>query len=379
MREARERGRADGAAKGREDGYRAALHELAMRQLAVRQEPQPGEAPRRPLRLIYVTAGIDVPYPALDQAIIDGFTGLIDELHIARPSDDVAKLADEVRPDLVLVLNGGVLPADQVARMREAGHTTAVWFTDDPYYTDWTVEIAPRFDYVFTLEINCVPFYQEHGCANVHYMPFAADPAIFRPQRASSKYLTDICFIGTAFWNRVEMIDRLAPMLARRNVVISGWWWDRLRNYGKLADKIKLGDWMTPQETAQYYNGAKIVINLHRSIDDDTINVNSHKIAAHSANPRTFEIACSGAMQLSDMRPDLPSLYTPDEEIATYGSYEELAEKIEYYLTHEEERQRIATGGFTRTMRDHTYKSRLQSLLGIVFPELQVQQQASGG
>lgn len=141
-----------------------------------------------------------------------------------------------------------------------------------------------------------------------------------------------------------------------------------MKHYAQLSDKIKLGDWMTPEDTATYYNGAKIVINHHRSSDDDTINANSRKVKALSVNPRTFEISGCGTLQLSDIRHDMDQLYSPGTEIETYGSYAELMDKIDYYLRHEEERQRIALKGLMRTRKDHTYHKRLSSMLRIIFP-----------
>jgi spore maturation protein CgeB len=72
-------------------------------------------------------------------------------------------------------------------------------------------------------------------------------------------------------------------------------------------------------------------------------------------------------LQLTDVRDDLVNFYTPDYEIVTYTSPEDLVEKMEYYLIHEEERKQIALRGLYRTMRDHTYANRLSSMLAIVF------------
>ncbi|MCQ6559725.1 CgeB family protein [Paenibacillus mendelii] len=355
-------GREAGFRQGRNDGYRMGFCDAVLRGQPAASEPV------RDVKILYVTAGIGVPYPALDQAVIDALEGLVRGFSVATPSEDVVAIAKKVQPDLVLVLNGVVLPADKVKQLRQCGFKTAVWFTDDPYYTDWTITIAPRYDYVFTLELNCLSFYRKLGCEHVYHLPFAVNPKVFHPKHVPTSYQSDICFIGTAFWNRVELIDRLAPILMNRRVVIAGWWWDRLKNYSRLSDKIKLGDWMTPEDTASYYNGAKIVINLHRSIHDDTINANGRKIEALSVNPRTFEISGCATLQLSDIRPDINNLYAPDSEIGTFVTHDELIDKIDYYLRHDEERQRIALSGMMRTRRDHTYHTRLSTMLSIVFP-----------
>ncbi|MNV28901.1 hypothetical protein D3C71_1201070 [compost metagenome] len=75
----------------------------------------------------------------------------------------------------------------------------------------------------------------------------------------------------------------------------------------------------------------------------------------------------SGTFQLSDARDDLATFYTPDEEIVTFNTQQELMDKIRYYLANEEERQRIALKGLERTLRDHTYPKRVNELLTIIF------------
>lgn len=359
---AHEEGYRNGFIEGRREGYRIGFSDAVIRSLPKDEEQL------RDLRVLYVTTGIGVPYPALDQAVTDALKGLVRSLSVANPSEDIVRLAKEFQPDLVLALNGVVLEADTLKVLRDRGFKTAIWFTDDPYYTDWTVSIAPRYDYIFTLESNCVSFYRDLGCQHVYHLPFAVNPNVFHPKHVPTSYQTDICFIGTAYWNRVELMDHLAPVLKNKRVVISGWWWDRMQNYTQLSDKIKLGDWMTPEDTATYYNGAKIVINHHRSSDDDTINANSRKLKALSVNPRTFEISGCSTLQLSDIRHDMDQLYSPGAEIETYGSYAELIDKIDYYLRHEEERQRIALNGLMRTRKDHTYHKRLSSMLRTIFP-----------
>ena len=116
------------------------------------------------------------------------------------------------------------------------------------------------------------------------------------------------------------------------------------------------------------YNGTKIVINLHRSHEDDSVNNNHLKIAPASPNPRTFEIAASTTLQLTDARDDIARFYKPGVEIETYSSPQELLDKVEYYLTHEKERREIALRGLERTLKDHTYGKRINEMLTIIFP-----------
>ncbi|SFJ03536.1 spore maturation protein CgeB [Paenibacillus sp. UNC496MF] len=318
--------------------------------------------------VLFVATGKGFPYSPLDVAIADAFRGQVTQLTITDTKQPVAELALRIRPDVVIVLDGLEFDVAQVDRMREAGIRTAIWFTDDPYYTDITSRLAPHYDVVFTLELVCVDYYRQLGCPNVHYLPLGMDPASFRPRNPERAQRHEVCFIGSAYWGRVAIFDQVTRYLASRDTHISGIWWERLKEFRLIAPKIELGRWMGPLETAGNYNGAKIVINMHRSPFDETFNNNTGGIGAVSPNPRTFEIAGCGTLQLTDVRSDLVSFYTPGYDIVTYESPQEMIEKIDYYLNHEEERQLIAMRGMLRTMRDHTYGKRIEQLLGLLFP-----------
>ncbi|WP_410981738.1 glycosyltransferase [Bacillus cereus] len=340
--------------------------------------PNPSQGTQNPLcmqdnfkdlRVIFVSSEYDVPYWPLEQGIIDSLKKVVRELHVVSPKQDLLRVSQKVKPDLVLVFSGFKLPYYQVEMLKSIGIKTAVWMTDDPYVIDQSKKIAPYYDFVFTQEINCISFYKSIGCQNVHHLPLAADPNVFYPREVDEKYKTDILFIGVAFSNRVKFFDEIASYLANKNMLISGVGWKSLKNYHLLQQRINANHWLSPEETANYYSGAKIVLNLHRSHDDPTINKNSEKIEALSLNPRTFEISACGAFQLTDIRPDLRGFYKPGYDIDTYHTPKELIEKIEYYLENEQERKMIAVRALNRVQNEHTFSHRILDLLGIVFPE----------
>jgi spore maturation protein CgeB len=352
-------GKQAGANEGWMDGFRLGRSEKFLRELP------PDPCWRREINVLYVSSGIGYPYPPIDQAITEALSGLVGQLIIAGPGDPVSSIAAANNIDLMIVLNGVVLPPEQVMNVRNQGIVTAVWFTDDPYYTDWTIDIAPRYDYIFTLEKTCVELYRSLGCRHVFHLPFAVNPAIFHAQNVTIEYRSDICFIGTAYWNRVQMIEKLSEYLANKRTMIAGSWWDRLNPSAAalLKDSIRSEEWLSPETTAAYYNGAKIVINLHRASDDRTINFNGIQIGAVSVNPRSFEINACHTLQVMDMREDVSEHYRPNQEVLCYKSDNELLELLEYYLNHEEERREIAFKGYKRTMLNHTYRHRVHQML----------------
>lgn len=321
-----------------------------------------------PVHVLFVETGKGFPYSPLDEAVRITLSAFVQQLTVVTAHEPVAELASVLRPDIVLVLDGLQFDINQVITIRELGIRTAIWLTDDPYYTDITSTLVPHYDEIFTLERNSVAYYQQLGCPRVHYLPFCVMPTQYRPVNPERSSRKEISFVGSAYLNRVEYFNEAAPYLATKNTLISGIWWDRLDQYELLASKIKLDNWMGPEETALTYNASKIVINMHRAHDDKIFNSNNTGIPAASPNPRTFEICACAVMQLTDEREDLASFYTPGLEIVTYSSPQDMIEKLDYYLHHEQERKEIAMRGMYRTYREHTYANRIHTMLSLLFP-----------
>jgi len=89
---------------------------------------------------------------------------------------------------------------------------------------------------------------------------------------------------------------------------------------------------------------------------------------------RCFEATGCGAMLITEKSKNIEYYFEPDKECVTYIDEEELIEKIRYYQSHDDEREKIARAGHRRTMADHTYGKILErparSLAWIVGKEL---------
>jgi spore maturation protein CgeB len=325
--------------------------------------PKYYQSNKRKIKVLFVKSGNGMPYPPLENSIVKALNQCVRDVKVVTLKHDLVNISKSYMPDIALFFSSGVyLEHYKIEGLKRLGIKTIHWFTDDPYYFDYTKFKASFFDVIFTQEKSCVAHYKSSGCKNVHFLPLAANLDVFQPKEVEDKYKSDILFIGNAFRNRVNLFDSIADYLYRKDTKIVGNNWERLKNYSLLRPKI-YSSWATPEETAKYYNGAKIVLNIHRLHDDSLINYNSNKIKATSVNPRTFEISACGAFQLTDIRKDLPTFYTPGVDISMYKSPQELLEKIEYYLSHEQERRTIALNGLNKTRELHAYRNRINELL----------------
>ena len=124
------------------------------------------------------------------------------------------------------------------------------------------------------------------------------------------------------------------------------------------------------------FNQSKINLNLSNSSSwdlryllssygaiRDTINSqkNSEQMKA-----RHFEINGCGAFQLSYYVEGLEHNYEIGKEIAIYTNPTELVEKVKYFLSNNEERERVAEAGYQRTMKEHTFEKRFTHVFKIM-------------
>lgn len=79
---------------------------------------------------------------------------------------------------------------------------------------------------------------------------------------------------------------------------------------------------------------------------------------------RAFDIMGAGGFLLTNYQSDFMNFFAPDEDFVYYDSREDLLNKIAYYLGHEEERAQIAENGFRKIAEKHTYKHRVDEMLG---------------
>ena len=100
------------------------------------------------------------------------------------------------------------------------------------------------------------------------------------------------------------------------------------------------------------------------------INLNITLRSIHKGIPlRAFDIMGAGGFLLTNYQPDFLLHFVPGEDFVYYESDEDLLSKIDYYLTHEEERKAIAASGHDKVAAYHTWELRLKQILADVFPE----------
>lgn len=116
---------------------------------------------------------------------------------------------------------------------------------------------------------------------------------------------------------------------------------------------------------------AKTLTEMPIVFHESKINLNlTAKSIRSGLSLRIWDILGSGGFCITNYQSELPELLPAGEFLESYGSFEELDEKVHYYLTHDKERKEIARNGYEYVRAHHTYPIRLAQMLQLAFASL---------
>ena len=273
----------------------------------------------------------------------------------------IAAKAADFNPDLILALAQAPLTPESISTLKKLNIPIAFWFVEDFRTLKYWRDVAPFYDYFFTLQRG--EFIDELlsiGAKNSYYLPQGCLPSVHKEINLSrddiDQYSADISFMGAGYYNRVQSF----PRLLNHDFKIWGTEWaleslvgSRVQNKNKRIDSFDI---------VKIYNAGKINLNLHSSTSHEGVNP-----VGDFVNPRTFEIAACGGFQLVDERSELADLMAPGIEIATFDSIDDLGKKVNYYLKYEDEARSIAARGKKKVLKEHTIQHRMHEMLIHVF------------
>lgn len=127
------------------------------------------------------------------------------------------------------------------------------------------------------------------------------------------------------------------------------------------GDKNYKPEGITNRGKVDYYNEMPYIFK------NTDINLNITLRSIQRGIPlRCMDIMGCGGFLLTNYQEDFLNFFEPFEDYVYFESRADLLEKIEYYITHDEERSMIAASGYEKVKAGHTYKLRLEEILDIV-------------
>ena len=262
---------------------------------------------------------------------------------------------DKFNPDLVFFSIFREEFNKEVIRELSSQTLTYNWFCDDLWRFDsWAKDWAPCFNWVSTLNDEVVSKYKSMGYERVIITRPACNPRMY--PRLEVKKIWPVSFVGQTHSNRRRMVAELK----RRSIEVETWgrgWRNGVISFGKMVkifnqSKINLNftDTSFSFQLGRFLPWFFQPIDIERSVPTTIL------------NGRMFEVPACGGFLLTQPTENLEKYFEIGKELVTFADFEDLVDKVRYYLEHDSDREKIAQAGYKRAQTDHTYKKRFTEI-----------------
>lgn len=161
------------------------------------------------------------------------------------------------------------------------------------------------------------------------FLPYAFDDGHFKPLKIKPK--VDVAIIGSPYPQRVQYVKKLKKMGADVEFI-----------QGKFREDF-----------VRAINELKIHLNLNiYGPGGDGLLVG-----------RVWETVGCGTFLLTQRKDFIEDFFEDGLHLVLFNTPRECAEKINYYLTHDKERQKIAKQGYEHGLKHHTYVARAKTII----------------
>jgi spore maturation protein CgeB len=282
---------------------------------------------------------------------------------------ELIKTVEKEQPDLMFVClyREEVFPQTIEYITKKTKTVTYHWFCDDHYrFESFSRLYAPFFDYVSTTDADSLHKYKSIGCKNVILTQWACNTQQYKKlNKCTKKY--GVTFVGQPHSNRRAIINYLRKNKIK--VQTFGFGWAATNPVAKFGYSLSLKSSWLAWAGVFYMNKAKLTRvtqpQMIKIFNQTKINLNlcnAYNETFSQIKGRVFEIPGCGGLLMTDNVNHLQKYYTPNKEIIVYDDLDDLVKKINYYLAHPVERERIALAGYQRTIREHTYFHRFRQM-----------------
>jgi hypothetical protein len=254
----------------------------------------------------------------------------------------------QLEPDVVYIQNLHVLSDETLRALRRPGVLVAGQIASEAP----PPERLRMYDLLLTSFPHFVEPFRKLGVES-EYLRIGFDQRVLE-QVAGVEKEHEIVFVGAL--NRIRH-RRGNTLLARaaRTLPVEFWGYD-------------LRGWPPWSVIRRRYHGQAWGLEMFRVLASAEVVLNRHIQAAreYANNMRLFETTGVGSLLVTDEKANLHELFEPGREVVTYASADELVEKARHYLDNEDELRAVAAAGHARTLREHTYETRMRELVPIL-------------
>jgi len=207
-------------------------------------------------------------------------------------------------------------------------------------------EFYQTIEHFFATDKLMADWFNEKTQVKGHYIPAGVYHEDAYYAKEYTPHANDVIFVGSKGYHpewqyRPELVNWLKNTYKRRFTHVGG-----------------DGDTGTIRELElnKVYSNSKVAVG-------DTLCINFDY--PYYFSDRLFESIGRGGFTIFPYIKGVEDNFVVDKEIVTYefGNFEQLKEKIDYYIKHDDEREKIRKAGLERVIKHHTYKHRWEQIL----------------
>jgi hypothetical protein len=252
-----------------------------------------------------------------------------------------------LKPDIVHIQSMDLLPPEIVAAVR-----AEVRFVVGQVAAELPAEWSYRS---YDLIVSSIPSLVDRFCrqgVDAEWLPLAFESSLLERIPLAQRDIP-VSFVGSfspSHAARVEVVEAVARVAP-------------LRTWTGDVAALPADSPIRPTVAGVAW-GREMYALLGRS----RLTLNSHaRIAGTAANNlRLFEATGMGALLITEAGSNLGDLFNVGHEVATYEGPHECAEVVRHYLDNPREADAMALAGQQRTLRDHSWRVRMEQLIHLV-------------
>ena len=303
-------------------------------------------------RILHVA--LNVPgdnQPALERALRSmGEYKQIDWRQLKREKlrSTLIKTCEEWQPSLIFMQlqTGNVVDVETAKRIRAEGRVIVNWSGDvrSPIPA-WYFKLGKEIDWTLVTNEDWVREFRSKGIKS-KYLDIGFNQEIFHPWGTVAQ-CEPIVFMGNHYGSfplaslRLEMVNKLKEEYGKEFGVYGRGW-----PFGT--------EWLDWQKEVEHYRGCKIAVGI------------SQFDLQRYTSDRLYRAMGSGAFYLTRHYPGIELDFERGIHLDWWKDLDELKEKVDYYLEHDDVRQRIAREGSELVHGKHTWLDRAAELSAII-------------
>jgi spore maturation protein CgeB len=275
---------------------------------------------------------------------------------------DLVRFARESDYDLVWVSKGVWIYPQTVRELKKNKRCLIIHYTPDPqilyHRTRHFIKSIPFYDVHITSKLWELDLYKKYGAKKVVSIPQGISLEVLRPYNVSGKEYnhlsSDVCFVGHCERHYEFLIQKAYDTGA--DIAVWGPIWEKRFFFPFWLKRVFRGPGIWYQDYAKAICCAKIGLGL------------LSKLVPETATTRTFEIPACGTFLLAERTDEHLQYFTEGEEAEFFGCFEEMQDKIRYYLKNDELRRKIAGRGRERCIKSsYDNISRMRQCFDAIF------------